>query len=441
MVSKLKEIIFWLKNSTFVKNVLIVMTGTALAQIIGFAILPVISRLFTPADFGVLGSFDALVGVIAAGVTLEYSQAIMLPNEKNDAFHLFFISCLSTLIIAFLCALVCLIAPAYLMGLMKAPCAWVLTLFVFTILITGFNVSLQAWCVRVKAFKHTSASQVIRSLSVNGMQVGFGFLRTGPIGLISSSVLADLLASINLLSVFWADYKKSVNKISWCRIKKLAKEYHDFPLYAASQNVINALSSGIPILLLTHFFSIAVAGGYAFGIKILHAPMGLLTRALRQVLFQKASETQHHGGRLLSLYVKITVGLFAIGLFPALIIIIWAPQIFGFIFGAKWYTAGEYARSLMIWMLFVFCNIPAVLFARLIRIQRTVFFYDLVLLAARSSVLIIGGLYLTALQSITIFAILGAVMNLVLILLVGYNVMKKEGETSWNQLLLAITKD
>jgi O-antigen/teichoic acid export membrane protein len=428
MLLKLDKITLRVKNSAFVKNILIVMSGTGLAQMIGFALLPVISRLFTPEDFGVFGSFNAVVGVIAAGVTLDYSQAIMLPKEKNDAFHLFFISCLSTLFIAFLCALACLIAPASLMELMKAPGIWVLVLLVFTILITGFNVALQAWCVRTKAFKHTAASQVIRSLSSNGMQVGFGFLRTGPIGLIISSVLADLLASINLLRVFLADFKKSVHKISWRRIKKLAKEYQDFPLYSASQNVINALSSGIPVLLLTHFFSIAVAGGYAFGIRILHTPMGLLTRALRQVLFQKASETQQHGGSLLSLYVKITAGLFTVGLFPALIIIIWAPQIFDLIFGARWYTAGEYARSLVVWLLFVFCNVPAVLFARLIRIQRAVFFYDLVLLAARVSALVISGLYLTAIQSITIFSILGAVMNLVLILLVGYNVIKKEGE-------------
>jgi len=70
---------------------LIVMSGTALAQIIGFALTPIISRLFTPADFGIFGSFSAIVGVVLAGITLDYSQAIMLPKEKNDALDLFFI--------------------------------------------------------------------------------------------------------------------------------------------------------------------------------------------------------------------------------------------------------------------------------------------------------------------------------------------------------------
>jgi len=141
----------------------------------------------------------------------------------------------------------------------------------------------------------------------------------------------------------------------------------------------------------------------------------------------------------LSLYLKITAGLFAMGLLPTLILMIWAPQIFAWTFGLQWHTAGEYARWLVFWMMFVFCNVPAVLFARIIRIQRTVFFYNIVLLAGRVTVLVIGGLYLTALQSIALFSVLGAMMNVVLILLVGYHVMKREGEISWIHLRSSLT--
>jgi O-antigen/teichoic acid export membrane protein len=134
---------------------------------------------------------------------------------------------------------------------------------------------------------------------------------------------------------------------------------------------------------------------------------------------------------MISLYVKVTVTLFALAFFPSLILFVWAPQIFTFIFGAQWHTAGEFARSIILWMLFVFCNLPAVLFARIIRIQRTVFIYDLFLLAGRIVVLVLGGIYLTALQCVMLFSIVGAIMNLFLILLVGYNLMKKEGGTTW----------
>jgi len=81
-------------------------------------------------------------------------------------------------------------------------------------------------------------------------------------------------------------------------------------------------------------------------------------------------------------------------------------------------------------MMFAFCNLPAVLFARLIRIQRTVFLYDLVLLFFRTIALIFGGLYLTALHTIILFSLVGAAMNGILIFLVGNAVMKREGHVN-----------
>ncbi|OQB94272.1 MAG: hypothetical protein BWX84_00281 [Verrucomicrobia bacterium ADurb.Bin118] len=73
---------------------------------------------------------------------------------------------------------------------------------------------------------------------------------------------------------------------------------------------------------------------------------------------------------------------------------------------------------------------PAVLFARLIRIQRLVFFYNVIVLAVRVLVLVVGGRYGSALQCIALFSVVGAVLNLGLILLVGRAVLRREGATT-----------
>ena len=72
-----------LTKASFLRNVFVVMTGSAIGQAVGFALSPVISRLFTPADFGVFGSFGAVTGVFAAIVTLDYSLAVMLPRQQG----------------------------------------------------------------------------------------------------------------------------------------------------------------------------------------------------------------------------------------------------------------------------------------------------------------------------------------------------------------------
>lgn len=423
-----------LGKSAFLRNVLTVMFGSAAAQAVGFLLAPVISRLFSPADFGVFGAFVAVTGVIAAFVTLDYAQAIMLPKRREDAGRVFILSCLATLAVSCLCLVACLIVPGWFMGLLQTPNVWMLGLLVLAVLAGGLNASFQAWCVRIKAFKQTSASQVIRGLSANGLQVSFGFLKAGAPGLVVSSVLADILASCNLFRVVRVELQGFLTATRWGQLKSLAREYFDFPAYSATQNTLNALSTGLPVLLLTHYYGITVAGAYAFGMRLLSVPMSLVMGALRQVLFQKAGESQHEERPLAPLFLKTTLGLFALGLPPAIVLGIWAPGLFTWLFGSQWETAGEFARYLIGWMLFVLCNVPAVLFARLIRIQRTVFFYNVIILVARVLALVLGGRYLGALECIVLFSAVGAGLNLGLILLVGRAVLRREGQLSLAQL-------
>ncbi len=406
---------------------LVLMTGSAIAQVLGFALTPIISRLYSEADFGEFSSFNNVLSIIGAGVCLDYTQALMLPKEKDKALNVFVLSCL----LSGLCVVGVLIfwfaVPGFLQRKIHVESMWMLPLLLVAVLITGINHACQAWCVRNKEFSTTSSSQVIRSVANNSAQIGLG-LNGGALPLIAGSVLADFLATINLARVAWRDLVALRREIRWERIWQLAKDYRDFPLYSASRNVINALSSGLPVFLLTQYYGIAVAGAYAFGQRLLWVPMGFVTGALRQVLFQKACETHNHGGRLLPLYLKTTVGLLALIIVPSAVTIFWAPQIFAWVFGAKWLVAGEYARSLILWLMVAFCNLPAILFARLIRIQRPVFFYELVLLAARAGTLYYGGIYqVSAGRTIWLFSLVGAIMNAVLIVMVGYALYKREG--------------
>jgi len=104
----------------------------------------------------------------------------------------------------------------------------------------------------------------------------------------------------------------------------------------------------------------------------------------------------------------------------------WAPNIFTWIFGSQWLLAGEFAQSLVLWMVFVFCNIPSVLFAQVIRIQRIVLINDLIALSGRAIVLVMGGMYLDPNKTIVLFAIFAGFMNVVLIVIVGIILMKRE---------------
>lgn len=418
---RLIEIYARLRRSEFLRNLAVVMSGTALSQVIGFLLMPVISRLFTPEHFGVWGAYNSILCVAAAGVTLQYSQAVMLPRANDAASGVFWASVMSVLMVTGVCLLIVLVFPGWVLGLMGSPGSWwLLVLLPAGICANGLYQAFQAWCIRRMSFRLTAASQLVYAGTLNAVQFVLGLVRAGGFGLVAGVVAGYLFSALTLARQIRDDWKTLKGAIGRDRIRKAACEYRDFPAYSATQNTMNALSQGIPVLLLTNYYGIAVAGAYAFGLRVLQVPMHFILTSLRQVLFQKASATYNASGKLMPLFARLTFALAALAAAPAIILFVWSPQIFSLIFGADWRQAGEYARWLVMWLVPAFCNVPSVILARILRLQRYLLLYDIGQLVLRVAVLVLGGMYMDPLETIIGFSFVGLVMNTFLIAGVAY---------------------
>ena len=80
-----------IKKSEFFKNVLILASGRGLAMIIPFIIAPILSRLYTPEDFGVLAIYIMCVQVLSSIAAFTYEYAIILPLKNKDVFSLIYL--------------------------------------------------------------------------------------------------------------------------------------------------------------------------------------------------------------------------------------------------------------------------------------------------------------------------------------------------------------
>lgn len=398
----------------FLRNVLVVMTGTAMAQLLGLAFSPILSRLFGPADFGAFGTFFSIVAVAGAAATLNYADTIMLPKEDEQAAPLLMISCLSAVAVAGATALFILLAPQSLLRLAGlGELGWLVWLAPPAVLLLGIGQALSFWCTRIRAFKQTSQSQVVRSIVICGSQTGAGLLGLGGAGLVSGGVLADAGAALFL---GWASLKRSrslfLRCAGWRRLVHQAVEFREFALYGAPQNLMNALSLGLPVLVLNHYYGMAVAGCYAFGLRLLQVPINFFQTSLRQVLFQRLSHISSHGGNLYRPFLKCTGTLALLCALPACAGFWAAPGLFALVFGEQWRTGGEFGRWLILWLVPQFCNLPASLAFRIMRLQRELFFFDVTLLAARAASLVLGGMLLPAHDTVIVLSIVGAVFNL-----------------------------
>ena len=104
-------------KSEFNRNILTLMTGTTIAQAIPIAISPILTRIYTPEDFGIFAIFLAITIIIGSIANGRYELAIMIPKKDEDAINIFALGFIITTSISLLLLVLVLIFQTYFTGL------------------------------------------------------------------------------------------------------------------------------------------------------------------------------------------------------------------------------------------------------------------------------------------------------------------------------------
>jgi len=131
--------------------------------------------------------------------------------------------------------------------------------------------------------------------------------------------------------------------------------------------------------------------------------------------------------RLRRFFLKMTGGLLSIIIIPVLVIFIWGPELFSFVFGKEWVVAGEYAGWMFLWVAFGFSNVPGMILYNIFEKQKQFLFMNSILLLFRSISLFCGGFYMSALNTIILYSFVGLIFNL-LVILGGNKILVEENK-------------
>ena len=412
LINKIKQII----NKKFVRSTIVLISGTAISQVILVAASPILSRIYDPAALGVFGLFTAIVSIISMVATWRYEMAIVLPEDDRDAANLFILSGAIALGMTLLSALIIALFGEWIslkLGSRELrPLLWWVPV---SVLAFGLYQSLNYWSTRRKHFKRLSISQVFRSIASTGTQTVAGLAGAGSAGLVGGQAGGQIVATVVLGAQIWRDEKNLALKFfNYKRLRELARKYSSFPKYNSWQILISGISYNAPMFLLAPFFGIDVVGFYALTYKVLSAPIDLVGQSVRQVFFQKASEVYNKNGDIYKLLKSTTIGLTLAGIIPSVIIMLFGPAIFSFVFGSKWYIAGIYARWITPWLFFAFINIPAFMLAQVCMLQSYLLIYEIALLL-RVLIIWLAAIHSDAVTAIILFSITGAIFNCILI--------------------------
>lgn len=420
MVNRLKKFF----KGSFVRNVFIMASGTAMAQVISMLLAPIITRLYGPEAYGMMGTFMAIIGIFTPIAALTYPIAIVLPKNNEDAKGLVRLSLLITIGITVLSFLIIIFLHDFIVNLFQLEeVASFLLLIPLAILFGGFLQVVEQWLIRTKQFRVSAQTAVSQSILINGGKAGIGFFYPKASILIFLTAIADGVRAC--LMLFFS--RKSENRLSLnifnksVSLKKLSSEHKDFPLFRAPQVFLNAASQSLPVLMLTSLFGPAAAGFYSISRTVLSVPSTLIGKSVGDVFYPRISEAANHGENLTNLIRKATLSLAAVGVVPYALVVLFGPWLFSLVFGVDWYTAGQYARWVALWIFFMFINQPSVRALPVLRAQSFHLIFTIFTLITRIAALYIGySLFKSDLVAIALFGITGAILNLLLILITLY---------------------
>lgn len=419
--------------SEFISNVLKLVSGSVIAQILAIVLIPIITRLYTPEDYGLFSLILAITGIIAIFSSLSYQLAIMLPKEDRDAAHIVALCCGLILFSSVMAGFILFFFANPIANALNAPVLDQYLWFVpFLVFFTATFSVLTYWNSRKKRFGISAFAQVTNSLSSKGIQIGMGFAAPSPFGLISGNIIGYFCAIIVILKGFREDLNlfKGITKL---KIKELAIRYKKFPLFTSWSTTANTISTQIAPLLLVYFYSPLIVGYYAIAHQVVQMPMGLIGSAIGQVFFQKASEEKNRTGSISNVVHGVHRRLVSIGIFPMLLMLIIGEDIFTIVLGKQWDIAGLYAKILVPWLLLVFIASPLSTVFSILERQHIDFSFNLAILSSRIGVLCIGGIFLDPVGTLILFSITGVIfwgwLNLYLLKI--SNISMKEGLTDY----------
>jgi len=334
-------------RDSFVRNVFVLMTGTTIAMIVPVIASPLLTRLYTPHDFGIFALYVSIVSVISVPITGNYDSAVMLPKKDEDAINLIGV-----------CLAVSLFAGAVLLLL-----SWVfageagallgnrhisrwLPLVPLTAFIMGLQQTLSYWANRKRQFKRLGTNRIIESVVTPALNLALGLRSWSVSGLIVGLLGGKVVAAALLGRSVWSEKRRSGLSLKRQVMFEQARRYGDFPLYSASTAVLDTAALQVPVLLLTRSFGPGVVGLFALTTRVIGAPLALVSQCIGQVYFQWIAEARHRNDEA-SYVFKIAGYLVLLVSGPVAAIVLFAPSLFSFIFGAQWRIAGEYAQILI----------------------------------------------------------------------------------------------
>ena len=287
-------LVTWLKRITrkgsLGWSIVLLGGGTALGQGLTVLATPLLTRLYTPSDFGVMGAFVSIVSICIKVIAWRYEQAVPLPGERGVATSLLALSLVLSLL------MICLIwilsgwfanGLGWLGKIGLLPYMWIMP---FAVAGAGLFQVFNSWAIREKAFVEMAGVRVGQSVAITCGQLLGSLIWIGPLGLVLGDVVGRCLGTGSFAGLLWKKSKLNFGQTSLREMAAAARRYWRFPALSMGATMVSDAALILPPLLFAAFYTTEAAGWFALALRVVGAPSLFVGQAVGHVYWAEAAE-------------------------------------------------------------------------------------------------------------------------------------------------------
>ena len=234
------------------KNIAILASGTASAQVIALLAYPLLSRVYSPDDFGVLAFILAVSSIIVPIATLRYESAIVIEKDDDYATKIQMLCFLLLAVFSVLTLIMMVSFPSFFQfgDDSEAHREYMFFSIPFIVLLSFINI-ISARLNRESMYGVLAKIHVLRKVGIVVWQLFFALVGFAALGLVAGHLIGLLLAAVSML-YFSATFfvKNTEGKAS---LRSVALKHIDFPKYSAPQSLVHTSMTQLPIILSLRF--------------------------------------------------------------------------------------------------------------------------------------------------------------------------------------------
>lgn len=372
------------KANSFLRNVGILVSGTAISQVFVGLAMPFVARLYSPSEIGIFSLFMAFVTFVSVLASLRYESALMVAERNGQIANLLALCLLLTFSVSILgFFLYWLLYTNCWFGFGELP-GWTFW-FILPLLLGSslFNI-FRALMVRFAKFAGISRAVIARGMVTVICRLSAGYLWTGTVWLFSAELIGLVLSNKVLFFGIGSQFQNNRRYVSRFRIVAVAKRFRHFLFYEFPSVMIDHIAVFLVIPAIVTLYGLEAAGVFVFSQRLVALPNTFIGSAVGDVFQMEFSDhiRKKKTTDAINLFWSFLRKISVFAVVMLILIMIFAPLIFPPIFGEKWVDIGNISAIIAPWVCFRLVVAPLSRLLAVVERQDLKLVYDVFILIA-----------------------------------------------------------